>query len=45
MLGDQRVPLIDEINAQGEFTATTVSPDEFEEMWSRRGAKGSVNRR
>lgn len=35
MLGDQRVPPLDELNASGEFAAAAIVAAEFEEVWQR----------
>jgi hypothetical protein len=38
LLGDQPIPSLDEINADEEFTAASISPSDFERVW--RGATG-----
>ncbi|WP_280443423.1 DUF6881 domain-containing protein [Nocardia brasiliensis] len=36
---EEAMPLLDEINAQAEFLAVTISAAEFERVWSRAQAK------
>ena len=35
LLGDQRVPSLDEINRDAEFTGTKISQELFETIWDR----------
>ena len=35
LLGDQRVPSLDEINRDAEFEAAAVSREDFEAIWNR----------
>jgi hypothetical protein len=35
LLGDQRTPTLDEINADEEFTAAPISPSDSERVWQR----------
>jgi Domain of unknown function (DUF6881) len=35
VLGDQKVPSLEEIDAEGEFTATAVTRSEFDAIWRR----------
>ena len=35
LLGDQRVPSLEEINRDAEFEATAVSREEFDAIWKR----------